>query len=29
VADDLENPDSFVHGQPEIDISDLDPGDGD
>ncbi len=28
-ADDLENPDSFVHGQPEIDISDLDPGEGD
>ena len=28
VADDLENPDSFVHGQPEIDISDLDPGQG-
>jgi len=27
-ADDLENPDSFVHGQPEIDISDLDPGEG-
>ncbi len=35
VADDLENPDTFVHGQPELDISDLensDPeneGDGD
>jgi putative hydrolase len=27
-ADDLENPDSFVQGQPEIDISDLDPGEG-
>jgi len=27
-ADDLENPDSFMHGQPEIDISDLDPGEG-
>ena len=26
-ADDLENPDTFVHGQPELDISDLeDPG---
>ena len=23
VADDLENPDTFVHGQPELDISDL------
>ena len=22
-ADDLENPDAFVHGQPELDISDL------
>jgi len=22
-ADDLENPDTFVHGQPELDISDL------
>jgi putative hydrolase len=33
VADDLENPDTFVHGQPELDISDLeddsDSGDGD
>jgi putative hydrolase len=30
VADDLENPDSFVHGQPELDISDLeDDGDSD
>jgi putative hydrolase len=31
-ADDLENPDSFVHGQPDLDISDLEgggPGDGD
>ena len=29
-ADDLENPDSFVHGQPELDISDLeDDGDSD
>jgi putative hydrolase len=28
VADDLENPDTFVHGQPELDISDLE-GDGD
>src|SRR6266852_3611256 len=29
-ADDLENPDTFVHGQPELDISDLeDDGDGD
>ena len=28
-ADDLENPDTFVHGQPELDISDLeDDGDG-
>jgi putative hydrolase len=27
VADDLENPDSFVHGQPELDISDLEDGD--
>jgi putative hydrolase len=27
-ADDLENPDAFVHGQPELDISDLE-GDGD
>jgi putative hydrolase len=28
-ADDLENPDAFVHGQPELDISDLeDDGDG-
>jgi putative hydrolase len=26
-ADDLENPDSFVHGQPELDISDLEDGD--
>jgi putative hydrolase len=26
VADDLENPDGFVHGQPELDISDLEPG---
>jgi len=25
-ADDLENPDSFVHGQPELDISDLEDG---
>jgi putative hydrolase len=25
-ADDLENPDAFVHGQPELDISDLDKG---
>jgi putative hydrolase len=25
-ADDLENPDSFVHGQPELDISDLEEG---
>src|ERR1700722_10160482 len=30
VADDLENPDTFVHGQPELDISDLeDKGDSD
>jgi putative hydrolase len=30
VADDLENPDTFVHGQPELDISDLeDDGDSD
>ena len=28
VADDLENPDTFVHGQPELDISDLED-DGD
>jgi putative hydrolase len=27
VADDLENPDAFVHGQPELDISDLEGGD--
>jgi putative hydrolase len=26
-SDDLENPDSFVHGQPELDISDLEDGD--
>jgi putative hydrolase len=26
-ADDLENPDMFVHGQPELDISDLEDGD--
>src|SRR5271170_1590149 len=26
-ADDLENPDSFVHGSPELDISDLEEGD--
>jgi putative hydrolase len=26
VADDLENPDAFVHGQQELDISDLDDG---
>jgi len=26
VADDLENPDTFVHGQPELDISDLETG---
>ena len=25
-ADDLENPDTFVHGQPELDISDLETG---
>jgi putative hydrolase len=25
-SDDLENPDGFVHGQPEIDISDLEDG---
>jgi putative hydrolase len=25
--DDLENPDTFVHGQPELDISDLEDGD--
>jgi putative hydrolase len=25
-ADDLENPDSFVHGQPDLDISDLESG---
>jgi putative hydrolase len=25
-ADDLENPDTFVHGQPELDISDLEDG---
>jgi putative hydrolase len=25
-ADDLENPETFVHGQPELDISDLDDG---
>jgi putative hydrolase len=25
-ADDLENPDAFVHGQPELDISDLEAG---
>jgi putative hydrolase len=29
VADDLENPEAFVHGQPELDISDLEPGDED
>jgi putative hydrolase len=29
VADDLEHPDAFVHGQPELDISDLDTGDED
>ena len=29
-ADDLENPETFVHGQPELDISDLeDDGDSD
>jgi putative hydrolase len=27
-ADDLENPDAFVHGQPELDISDLEDNDG-
>jgi putative hydrolase len=26
-ADDLENPEGFVHGQPELDISDLEDGD--
>src|SRR5271163_175862 len=26
-ADDLENPETFVHGQPELDISDLEDGD--
>ena len=26
-SDDLENPDAFVHGQPELDISDLEDGD--
>ena len=26
-AEDLENPDAFVHGQPELDISDLEDGD--
>jgi putative hydrolase len=26
-ADDLEDPDTFVHGQPELDISDLEDGD--
>jgi len=26
-ADDLEDPDAFVHGQPELDISDLEDGD--
>jgi putative hydrolase len=26
-AEDLENPDGFVHGQPELDISDLEDGD--
>ena len=26
-SDDLENPDGFVHGQPELDISDLEDGD--
>jgi len=25
-ADDLESPDGFVHGQPELDISDLEDG---
>jgi putative hydrolase len=29
VADDLENPDTFVHGQPEFDISDLETGSDD
>ena len=29
VADDLENPDTFVHGQPELDISDLETGGAD
>jgi putative hydrolase len=28
VADDLENPETFVHGQPELDISDLEAEDG-
>ena len=28
-ADDLENPDTFVHGQPELDISDLENGGSD
>ena len=28
-ADDLENPDTFVHGQPELDISDLENSDPD
>jgi putative hydrolase len=28
VADDLENPETFVHGQPELDISDLEADDG-
>jgi putative hydrolase len=27
-SDDLENPESFVHGQPELDISDLEDGEG-
>ncbi|MFY9928584.1 MAG: zinc-dependent metalloprotease, partial [Streptosporangiaceae bacterium] len=27
-ADDLENPDAFVQGQPELDISDLEDNDG-
>jgi len=27
-SDDLENPETFVHGQPELDISDLEDGDG-
>jgi hypothetical protein len=26
-SDDLENPDTFVHGQPELDISDLEDDD--